>query len=112
MFSQIAFIKWEQNHRAPGYTKNYTWLYKENREKSERQKSSAPEKKVEKADLYKPVLDKIMTTLEKCLKYKFGARSTVIFCFDVIMNSSQKNFEPNSFLNFKLISSFQVHSIQ
>ena len=36
-------------------------------------KTSFPKEQVENTDLYKPVLNKIMTTQEQCVKYNFVA---------------------------------------
>ena len=43
--------------------------------KAERQKkqTSFPKEQVENTDLYKPVLNKIMTTQDQCIKYNFVA---------------------------------------
>ena len=40
---------------------------------TERQKNSLPKEQVENTDLHKPVLNKIMTTQEQCVKYNFVA---------------------------------------
>ena len=45
----------------------------ENTKSAERHKTSFPKEQVENADQYKPVLNKIMTTQEQCLKYNFVA---------------------------------------
>ena len=39
-------------------------------------KTSFPKEKVENTDLYKPVLDKVMTTQEQCVKQNFIAPLT------------------------------------
>ena len=44
-----------------------------NEKSAERQKTSFPNKQIENADLYKPVLNKIMTIQEQCVKYNFVA---------------------------------------
>ena len=41
----------------------------ENTKSTERQKKSFPKEQVENTDLYKPVLNKIMTTQEQCVKH-------------------------------------------
>ena len=43
-----------------------------NAKTAERQKPSFPKESVENADLYKPVLSKIMTRLEQSMKYNFA----------------------------------------
>ena len=47
----------------------------ENTKSTERQKkqTSFPKEQVENTDLYKPVLNKTMTTQEQCVKYNFVA---------------------------------------
>ena len=45
----------------------------ENTKRAERQKNQFPNEQVENIDLYKPVLNKIMTTQAQCLKYNFVA---------------------------------------
>ena len=40
---------------------------------AERQKSSFPKEQVENTDLYKPELNKIMTSQDYCVKYNFVA---------------------------------------
>ena len=44
-----------------------------NEKSAEIQKTSFPNKQIENADLYKPVLNKIMTIQEQCVKYNFVA---------------------------------------
>ena len=43
------------------------------------QTTSFPKESVENADLYKPVLNKVITTHEKCMKYNFKAPFSKIF---------------------------------
>ena len=49
----------------------------QNRQKTQKaqkdKKTSFPKEKVENTDLYKPVLNKVMTTQEQCLKQNFVA---------------------------------------
>ena len=45
----------------------------ENTKCAERQKTNFPKEKVDNTDLYKPVLNKIMTKQEQCVKYNFEA---------------------------------------
>ena len=44
---------------------------------AERQKTSFPKEWVENTDLYKPVLNKIMTTQDQCVRYNFVAPLTI-----------------------------------
>ena len=44
-----------------------------NTKRAEKQKTSFPKEQIENADLYKFVLNKIMTTQEQCVKYNFAA---------------------------------------
>ena len=44
-----------------------------NTKSTERQKTSFPKEQIENTDLYKFVLNKIMTTQEQCVKYNFVA---------------------------------------
>ena len=46
---------------------------------AERQKTSLPKEQVENTDLHKPVLNKIMTTQDQCVKYNFVAPVKAIF---------------------------------
>ena len=45
------------------------------------QKTSFPKESVENTGLYKPVLNKLMTTHEQCVKYNFVAPLIVHFGF-------------------------------
>ena len=56
------FMKSTSNSEQAGNTKS-----------AERQKTSFPKEQVENTDLYKPVLNKIMTTQDQCIKYNFVA---------------------------------------
>ena len=49
------------------------WFKTKNTKSTERRKTSLPKGTVENADLYKTVLNKTMTTQEKCVKYDFVA---------------------------------------
>ena len=76
--------KWEQKHRVPDtyyvnkdcedvikfmkVTSNLTQC-----KKRRNTKTRLPKETVENADLYKPALNKIMTTHEYCVKYNFVA---------------------------------------
>ena len=44
-----------------------------NSKSAARQKISFPKEQIENTDLYKPVLNKIMTAQEQCVKYNFVA---------------------------------------
>ena len=46
---------------------------------AERQKTSLPKEQVENTELHKPVLNKIMTTQDQCVKYNFVAPVKAIF---------------------------------
>ena len=49
-----------------------------NTKRAERQKTSFPKEQIENADLYKFVLNKIMTTQEQCVKYAAPLRSDLV----------------------------------
>ena len=51
----------------------------DNTENAERTKTNFPKEKVKNADQSKPVLKKIITTDEKCLKHNFVAPLTDVF---------------------------------
>ena len=48
---------------------------------AERQNPSFPKELIENADFYKPVLNKIMTTHEQCVKYNFVAPFTELITY-------------------------------
>ena len=50
----------------------------ENKKRRKTKRNSFPKEQVENTDLYKPVLNKIMTTQEQCVKYNFVAPLTII----------------------------------
>ena len=59
------------------------WLKTKNTESAERQKTSFRKENVENADLHKPVLNKIITTQEWCVKCSFVAPlSKYLFLMD------------------------------
>ena len=61
------FMKSTSNSEQAVITKN-----------AERQKTSLPKEQVENTDLHKPLLNKIMTTQDQCVKYNFAAPLTKI----------------------------------
>ena len=82
LFYQIISNKWEQKHREPktyiindyAMLKRFKSLYrilhrtskKKHKKLRKTKKTSFPRELVENADFYKPVLNKIMTSHEKC----------------------------------------------
>ena len=63
MAASRVFVKWEQNYIAVRPIQNI-WLKTKNTETTERRKTSFRKKIVENVDLYKPVLNNVMTTQE------------------------------------------------
>ena len=74
-----------------------------NTKSAEIQKSSSPKEQIENTDLYKPVLNKIMTTQEQCVKYNFAALLISIpnVVFLLLLNYFCNNFY--GFVNMKEI---------
>ena len=73
VFIKWAFIQWEQNYVATSTILNNDttylnvliqniWFKTKNTESTERRNTSSPKEILENAELYKPVLNKIMTT--------------------------------------------------
>lgn len=81
----MFFIKWEQNHRAwhlhkqrlrkcyKVYENEAERQSRQKTENAERRKADFPQEKEENADFSKLVLNKIMTSDEKCVKCNFIA---------------------------------------
>ena len=63
MAASTVFVKWEQNYIAVIPIQNI-WHKTKNTETTERRKTSFQKEIVENVDLYKPVLNNILTTQE------------------------------------------------
>ena len=80
VFIRWVFIKWEQNYIAAStflstdniYFNVNIW-FKKSTDSIERWKSRVPKRIGANRNLHKPVLNKIMTTQEQCVKHDFIA---------------------------------------
>ena len=65
--------------------------------KAQKDKKQIPKKQIEITDLYIPVLNKIMTTHEYCVKYNFAAPLTNLKQFQEINGNNFNSYTPQSF---------------
>ena len=82
---------------------------KENTKRAGRQKTSFPKGQIENVDLYKPVLDKLMITHERCVKCNFVALFICKSYFRAIRFTSEDFFK-TEILDLTLVSCKSANS--